>query len=82
MNLLNWKMECGNAPTSPRVVGSGWSAAERSGGIYLRWERSSSEISAIGAMAEKVLVSRAEHSKSQGEPTSEAGGKVADALRY
>lgn len=39
--------------------GSECGAEERSGKIYLRWERSSSEISAIGTMAEKALDSRA-----------------------
>ena len=46
----------------------------------MRWERSSSEISAIGAMAEKVLVSTANKSKARDEPTGEAGLKFVLAL--
>ena len=62
------------------VRGSGCDAAERSGEIYLRWERSSSEISAIGAMAENVLISRAYKSKARDEPTGETGLKIVTAL--
>ena len=50
------------------VSGSGCVAAEGSGEIYLRWERSSSEISAIGAKAETVPVSRVnEHGEAAGK---------------
>ena len=55
------------------VSGSECGAAEGSGEIYLRWERSSSEISAIGAKAETMPVSRV---KGHGEPTGETGLKT------
>ena len=60
--------------------GSVRSATKRSGEIYLRWERSSSEISAIGAMAERVLVSNADNEKARDEPTGKTGLKIAVAL--
>ena len=60
--------------------GSGCGAAERSRRFYLRWERSSSEISANGAAAEKALVSRANKSKARDEPTGETGLKIVVAL--
>ena len=62
------------------IQGSGCGAAERSGEIYWRWERSSSEISAIGAMAEKVLVSRANKSKARDEAPGKTGLKIVVAL--
>ena len=46
----------------------------------MRWERSSSEISANGAAAEKALVSRANKSKARDEPTGETGLKFVLAL--
>ena len=57
--------------------GSGCGAAEKSGEIYLRWERSSSEISAIGAIAEEMRLSRANDND---ERTGKTGLKVVVAL--
>ena len=75
--LKKGKRECSSiVPFS----GSERGAAERSGEIYLRWERSSSEISAIGAMAERVLVSNADNEKARDEPTGKTGLKIAVAL--
>ncbi len=56
--------------------GSECGAEERSGKIYLRWERSSSEISAIGTMAEKVLDSSPNKSNARDETTGETGLKI------